>query len=300
MLFRTGLALMEIHGIHQLLWNLSLFPFGSVPVACGLTNLTWDWVVSVGVLMQKRDTGDAVTMLQSMGEATFDSSQLVLAACLGFHDVHEDRLEQLRNHHRPSVLSALHERSLELHLWRSKNGVATKAGSLVEQVVGGSLPFTNPVISLQAKLGHFEPASESNSDVSLLGLGLNDDEESGRVDLQEQVVWLKTELCSALEDRKAAIVRAEELEVALMEMVKEDNRHLLSAQVERLEAEVGTLQKALSDKEEQEQVMVQVLVRMEQEQRVADDARRFAEQDAAAQHHITEEAKVLFCRMIVF
>ncbi|CAK9220937.1 unnamed protein product [Sphagnum troendelagicum] len=250
MLFRTGLALMEIH---------------------------------VGVLMQKRDTGDAVTMLQSMGEATFDSSQLVLAACLGFHDVHEDRLEQLRNHHRPSVLSALHERSLELHLWRSKNGVATKAGSLVEQVVGGSLPFTNPVISLQAKLGHFEPASESNSDVSLLGLGLNDDEESGRVDLQEQVVWLKTELCSALEDRKAAIVRAEELEVALMEMVKEDNRHLLSAQVERLEAEVGTLQKALSDKEEQEQVMVQVLVRMEQEQRVADDARRFAEQDASLQ-----------------
>jgi hypothetical protein len=187
MLFRTGLALMEIHGIHQLLWNLSLFPFGSVPVACGLTDLTWDWVVSVGVLMQKRDTGDAVTMLQSMGEATFDSSQLVLAACLGFHDVHEDRLEQLRNHHRPSVLSALHERSLELHLWRSKNGVATKAGSLVQQVVGGSLPFTNPVISLQAKLGHFEPASESNSDVSLLGLGLNDDEESGRVDLQEQV-----------------------------------------------------------------------------------------------------------------
>ncbi|CAM6056598.1 unnamed protein product [Sphagnum tenellum] len=250
MLFRTGLALMEIH---------------------------------VGVLMQKRDTGDAVTMLQSMGEATFDSSQLVLAACLGFHDVHEDRLEQLRNHHRPSVLSALHERSLELHLWRSKNGLATKAGSLVEQVVGGSLPFTNPVISLQAKLGHFEPASQSNSDASLLGLGLNDDEESGRVDLQEQVVWLKTELCSALEDRKAAIVRAEELEVALMEMVKEDNRHLLSAQVERLEAEVGTLQKALSDKEEQEQVMVQVLVRMEQEQRVADDARRFAEQDASLQ-----------------
>ncbi len=187
MLFRTGLALMEIHGIHQLLWNLSLFPFGSVPVACGLTNLTWDWVVSVGVLMQKRDTGDAVTMLQSMGEATFDSSQLVLAACLGFHDFHEDHLEQLRNHHRPSVLSALHERSLELHLWRSKNGVATKAGSLVEQVVGGSLPFRNPVISFQAKLGHFEPASESNSDVSLLGLGLNDDEESGRVDLQEQV-----------------------------------------------------------------------------------------------------------------
>jgi hypothetical protein len=46
-----------------------------------------------------------------------------------------------------------------------------------------------------------------------------------------QVVWLKTELCSALEARKAATCRAEELEVALMEMVKEDNRLLLSAQV---------------------------------------------------------------------
>jgi hypothetical protein len=113
-----------------------------------------------------------------------------------------------------------------------------------------------------------------------------------------QVVWLKTELCSALEDRKAAIVRAEELEVALMEMVKEDNRHLLSAQVERLEAEVGTLQKALSDKEEQEQVMVQVLVRMEQEQRVADDARRFAEQDASLQRSIADEAKVVLLTLV--
>jgi hypothetical protein len=41
-------------------------------------------------------------------------------------------------------------------------------------------------------------------------------------------------------------------------MVKEDNRHVLSAKVEKLEAQVARLQKALSDKEEQEQVMVQV------------------------------------------
>jgi flagellum-specific peptidoglycan hydrolase FlgJ len=108
-----------------------------------------------------------------------------------------------------------------------------------------------------------------------------------------QVVWLKTELCSALEARKAATCRAEELEVALMEMVKEDNRLLLSAQVEKLEAQIFTLKKALSDKEEQEQVMVQVLVRMEQEQRIADDARRFAELDAAAQRSIADEAKVV-------
>ncbi|CAK9868297.1 unnamed protein product [Sphagnum jensenii] len=257
MLFRTGLALMEIHA---------------------------------GALMLQRDTGDAVAMLQSMGEATFDSSQLVLAACLGFHDVHEDRLEQLRNHHRPSVLLALNERSLELHLWRSTNGVATKTGSLVDQTVGGT-PMI-PMTSEQAKLGHVsEPGSGSDLDVSSQKFNFRDDEEAGSVDLQEQVVWLKTELSSALEDRKAAMVRAQELEVALTEMVKEDNCHVLSAKVEKLEAQVARLQKALSDKEEQEQVMVQVLVRMEQEQRVADDARRFAEQDAAAQHQITEEAK---------
>jgi hypothetical protein len=63
--------------------------------------------------------------------------------------------------------------------------------------------------------------------------------------------------------------------------------------VEKLEAQMVTLKKALSDKEEQEQVMVQVLVRMEQEQRIADDARRFAELDAAAQRSIADEAKVV-------
>ncbi len=38
---------------------------------------------------------------------------------------------------------------------------------------------------------------------------------------------------------------------------------------------------------------IQVLVRMEQEQRIADDARRFAELDAAAQRSIADEAKVV-------
>jgi len=152
----------------------------------GVANLTWNWVIAAGALMLQRDTGDAVAMLQSMGEATFDSSQLVLAACLGFHDVHEDRLEQLRNHHRPSVLLALHERSLELHLWRTTNGFATKTGSLVDQAVGGT-PMI-PMTSVQAKLGHVsEPGSGSDLDVSFQKFNFRDDEEAGSVDLQEQV-----------------------------------------------------------------------------------------------------------------
>ncbi|CAL5420611.1 unnamed protein product [Camellia sinensis] len=48
-------------------------------------------------------------------------------------------------------------------------------------------------------------------------------------DLQEQVTWLKVELCSMLEDKRFATLRAEELETAPMEMVKQDNRWQLSA-----------------------------------------------------------------------
>eukprot|EP00262_Sarcandra_glabra_P000464 TRINITY_DN10545_c0_g1_i1.p1 TRINITY_DN10545_c0_g1~~TRINITY_DN10545_c0_g1_i1.p1 ORF type:complete len:281 (+),score=69.43 TRINITY_DN10545_c0_g1_i1:112-843(+) len=104
-------------------------------------------------------------------------------------------------------------------------------------------------------------------------------------DLQEQVVWLKVELCRLLEEKRSAIIRAEELETALMEMVKQDNRRQLSAKVEQLEQELAELQQALADKQEQEHAMLQVLMRVEQEQRVTEDARRFAEQDAAAQRH---------------
>jgi hypothetical protein len=45
--------------------------------------------------------------------------------------------------------------------------------------------------------------------------------------------------------------RADELEIALMEMVKEDNRRLLSAKLEELEAEVAELRQQL----EQEQAL---------------------------------------------
>ncbi|KAF8397604.1 hypothetical protein HHK36_016524 [Tetracentron sinense] len=114
-----------------------------------------------------------------------------------------------------------------------------------------------------------------------------------------------------------------------MEMVKQDNRRQLSArnlfekrymvqknnvlidyahrevnmvgysfvsycvfQVEQLEQEVTELRQALADKQEQEHAMLQVLMRVEQEQRVTEDARRFAEQDATAQRyaaHVLQE-----------
>nr|XP_023893317.1 rab GTPase-activating protein 1-like isoform X3 [Quercus suber] len=107
-----------------------------------------------------------------------------------------------------------------------------------------------------------------------------------------QVVWLKVELCKLLEEKRAAVLRAEELETALMEMVKQDNRRELSARVELLEQELAELKQALADKREQETAMLQVLMRVEQEQRVTEDARISAERDAAAQRyavHVLQE-----------
>ncbi|XP_048139814.1 rab GTPase-activating protein 1-like isoform X5 [Rhodamnia argentea] len=212
MLFRTALALMELYG---------------------------------PALVTTKDAGDAVTLLQSLTGSTFDSSQLVLTACMGYQNVNEKRLQELRNKHRAAVRATVEERSKGLRAWRdSQDGI---------------------VISLTGDL-----------------------EIDSGPDLQEQVVWLKVELCKLLEEKRSAVLRAEELETALMEMVKQDNRRELSAKVEKLEQEVADLQRAVSDKQEQESVMLQVLMRVEQEQRVTEDARRFAEQDAAAQKYASQ------------
>ncbi|KAK9741460.1 hypothetical protein RND81_03G107700 [Saponaria officinalis] len=76
-----------------------------------------------------------------------------------------------------------------------------------------------------------------------------------------------------------------------MEMVKQDNRRQLSARVEQLEQEVSELRRMLSDKQEQEHAMLQVLMRVEQDQKVTEDARRFAEQEAAAERNAAEALK---------
>ncbi|KAG7998722.1 hypothetical protein I3843_01G270600 [Carya illinoinensis] len=219
MLFRTALALMELYG---------------------------------PALVTTKDAGDAVTLLQSLAGSTFDSSQLVLTACMGYQNVNETRLQDLRSKHRPAVISTLEERSKGLQVWRdSKDSGSTNADEIVICLTG---------------------AMEIDS----------------VKDLQEQVVWLKVQLCKLLEEKRSAVLRAEELETALMEMVKLDNRRQLSARVEQLEQEVSELRRGLTDKQEQESAMLQVLMRVEQDQRVTEDARRFAEQDAAAQRYAAQ------------
>ncbi|XP_071708062.1 uncharacterized protein [Rutidosis leptorrhynchoides] len=232
MLFRTALALMELYG---------------------------------PALVTTKDAGDAVTLLQSLAGSTFDSSQLVLTACMGYQNVNEDRLQELRNKYRPAVEAAIEERSKGLN-----KGLASKLYGLNE----------NKTENITTNGGLSRVNSESSN---------TDDAEIDSVpDLQEQVAWLKNELCRVLEEKRSAILRAEELEMALMEMVKQDNRRELSAKVEQLERDVDDLKHALADKQEQENAMLQVLMRVEQEQKVTEDARRYAEQDAAAQRYATE------------
>uniref|UniRef100_A0A1D1YHZ6 TBC1 domain family member 8B n=2 Tax=Anthurium amnicola TaxID=1678845 RepID=A0A1D1YHZ6_9ARAE len=250
MLFRTALALMELYG---------------------------------PALVTTKDAGDAVTLLQSLAGSTFDSSQLVLTACMGYQPVNGVKLQELRNKHRPAVIAAMEERSKGLRVWKDSQGLASKLysfkrdpGPLLAEI------FPKEVLSGQG----------NGTDIGSL-LCLTEDAELDPVpDDKEQVVWLKAELCKLLEEKRLAVLRSDELEAALMEMVKQDNRRVLSAKVEQLEQEVAELRQALSDKQEQEHAMLQVLMRMEQEQKVTEDARIYAEQEAATQKyaaHVLQE-----------
>ncbi|XP_019196689.1 PREDICTED: rab GTPase-activating protein 1 isoform X3 [Ipomoea nil] len=253
MLFRTALALIDLYG---------------------------------PALVTTKDAGDAVTLLQSLAGSTFDSSQLVLTACMGYQNVTESRLQELRNKHRPSVKAALEERSNGLKVWRDSQGLASKLYGFNQDPA--SVAGTNKTDQAfnRDSNGNMGPSS-ANVDGLYESVNKNMETDSG-TDLQEQVVWLKVEMCKLLEEKRSAELRAEELETALMEMVKQDNRRQLSAKVEQLEQDIAELRQALADKQEQENAMLQVLMRVEQEQRVTEDARRFAEQDAAAQRYATQ------------
>lgn len=76
--------------------------------------------------MTTKDAGDAVTLLQSLSGSTFDSSQLVLTASMGYQAVNELKLQELRKKHRPAVLAVMEERNKGLRVWRDSKGLASK------------------------------------------------------------------------------------------------------------------------------------------------------------------------------
>lgn len=77
-------------------------------------------------LATTKDAGDAVNLLQSLAGSTFDSSQLVLTACMGYQVINETRLQELRKKHRPTIMAFIEERTKGLHTWRDSQGLASK------------------------------------------------------------------------------------------------------------------------------------------------------------------------------
>lgn len=189
-------------------------------------------------MVTTKDAGDAVTLLQSLAGSTFDSSQLVLTACMGYQNINEARLQQLRNKHRPSVIAAIEERSKGLKAWRDSQGLASKLfgfkhDSKTEQsadMVGslsrsesGSTNADEILISLtgegeidsvpylQEQVAFVFPIIfplfyliiiKLNAALSLLSYAYEDYAVNSM-----QVVWLKVELCRLLEEKRSAILR---------------------------------------------------------------------------------------------
>lgn len=143
-------------------------------------------------LVTTKDAGDAVTLLQSLAGSTFDSSELVLTACMGYQNVNEARLQELRDKHRAAVIAAVEERSKGLRAWRDSKGLAHKLYGFKHDP--GSLAMdanqTEQVVDSQANgdMSHMEPGS-ANVDGFLIGLTENVEIDSVP-DLQEQVAYL--------------------------------------------------------------------------------------------------------------
>ncbi|KAI4369191.1 hypothetical protein MLD38_017666 [Melastoma candidum] len=259
-------------------WFLSIF-INMLPWEKVMTILRLHKTFSGPALVTTKDAADAITLLQSLAGSTFDSSQLVVTACMGFLPVTETRLRELRNKHRPAVLQVVEERSKEGRIWKVPKGLASKLYSFKHN----SPPLPKGPGGKPAGPDGSKLENPSDFEKFLGGMAVNTGVNS-LPDLQEQVVWLKVELCRSLEEKRSAIPGlAEELEAALMEMVKQDNRCQLSAKVERLEEEVAELRQTLEDKNEQEKAMFQVLMQVEQDQRITEEVQLNTEQEAAAQ-----------------
>ncbi|TYI33103.1 hypothetical protein ES332_A04G108900v1 [Gossypium tomentosum] len=251
MLFRTALALIELYG---------------------------------PALVTTKDAGDAITLLQSLAGSTFDSSQLVLTSCMGFLCVTNAKLYELSEKYRPDVLLIVEERTkIGRQVWKDSKGLASKLYNFKHDHESLMEERKSAKDSADGDASKSEPSSSYLEE--LLSSLSADTEVDSVLDLQERVGRMKVELFRLLEEKRADVLRAEELETALVELVKEDNRRELSAKIEELEQEVADLHQGLADKKEQEAAIHKVLMQLEQEQLITEDARKHAEQDAAEERN---------------
>ena len=130
-------------------------------------------------LVTTKDAGDAVTLLQSLAGSTFDSSQLVLTARMGYQSVNETILQELSNKHRPPVISAMEERAKGLGVWTDTNGLASKLYNFKRD--------PEPLVSL----------SDSTDQLSDVGDGdANEESDPGNMDDEYGGVTVNSEIDS--------------------------------------------------------------------------------------------------------
>lgn len=138
-------------------------------------------------MVTTKDAGDAITLLQSLASSTFDSSQLVLTACMGYQAVNETKLQELRKKHRPAVLTIIEERSRGLRALRDSQGLASKLYSF-KRDPGSLIPETNEkegFSDMNVNGDLLEPASKNLDD--FLNILTGDSELDPLPDLQDQV-----------------------------------------------------------------------------------------------------------------
>eukprot|EP00850_Spirogloea_muscicola_P015091 SM000113S24047 [mRNA] locus=s113:135719:141922:- [translate_table: standard] len=307
MLFRTALALLEMHAPKLIATN---------------------------------DPGDCVAMLQSIAGATFDSSHIVYSACMGYSFITEELLEEMRSRHRLTVLQQIEERMASLAKYQSMHAARLAAEAKAEAELMGNLKDMvdmdggeeNPSeeayysdndeqssrsqsVGLDTREEEVEDVASGSSSLprsrsrrrtgtttppnraisiprshSLVSVdratGSERDEESDTEDLQAQIKWMKEQMVTAVEGRNEAASRAEELQAALLEFAASDNRLALSAQVENLEKEVEHLTGRLSAQEEQLEAATKRVDALEGELETQKELRSVAENDALAQRQV--------------
>lgn len=178
MLFRTALALMDLYGnvtylLINFVWN----------------SLSYHALLSAGpTIVTTKDAGDAITLLQTLTGSTFDSSQLVLTACMGFLAITEDRLQELREKHRPAIIAAIEERAKGGRVLKDPKSLATKLYSFKHDR-GSKVKENKNEAGSDDKIDLGEPNIGSHSgNLEEILNGITIDSEVDSVpDLQEQV-----------------------------------------------------------------------------------------------------------------
>lgn len=128
--------------------------------------------------MTTKDAGDAVTLLQSLAGSTFDSSQLVLTARMGYQSVNETGLQDLRNKHRPSVILSMEERAKGLGVCK-ESGLASKLYNFKRE--------TEPLVSINDSADQMSDVADGD---------VNQEGDSGDIDDMYGALTVNSEIDS--------------------------------------------------------------------------------------------------------